>query len=355
MSFVRTVGIAVLVAFASDALAVDSVTHGKELDYQPAVIQSSDDGARIVVFERLDTTTLHGDLWLTRSQDGGTTWSSPVAIVASAANERHPALVQLGPSSYVLFYLKGADAAASFRIWRATSSDGIAFEEEGQVDLGWATGGEINPHVIRKGDGTLTMSYQRLTTGSSQAYVAQSLDGGESWDTLKTLIDSAAALPRIAYREGDGLYLASYQRGSSAVHILIKTTTDVRDWSGDSRAFALDVNNHDSLPFVLPDGTFGLFWIRQAGNGFDVLVRRSEDALVWGPTLQVTASPNEDDVEPHPLVGTSSSSVELYWGRDAPSNGLAYDIVRQSSVALLPLDTIFPSGFDAIAVAAAER
>ena len=74
------------------------------------MIQSTDDDARIVVFERLDSNSLIGDLWITRSTDGGASWSDPVAIIATAANERHPALVQIGPGHYELFYLKGTNA-----------------------------------------------------------------------------------------------------------------------------------------------------------------------------------------------------------------------------------------------------
>ena len=63
--------------------AEQHVTSGPELDYQAAILRSSDDGARIVVFERLDPSTVYGDLWLTRSTDGGETWTEPAPIVAS--------------------------------------------------------------------------------------------------------------------------------------------------------------------------------------------------------------------------------------------------------------------------------
>jgi hypothetical protein len=81
------------------AHAMENITSGSALDYQPAVLRSSDDGARIVVFERLDAATLSGDLWITRSTDEGVSWSTPSAIIATAANERHPALLQLGVAS----------------------------------------------------------------------------------------------------------------------------------------------------------------------------------------------------------------------------------------------------------------
>jgi len=318
--------------------AVENVTSGPELDYQAAVLRSSDDGARIVVFERLNPSTLLGDLWITRSTDGAN-WSEPVAIIATAANERHPALVQTGASNYALFYLKGS--GSNFRLWRATSADGVQFTEQAQLDLGWPTGGEINPHVIRHADGTLTMSYQRLGAG---VYVAESSDDGVTWDQLQTQIASGAQLPRIAFRDSDGLYLASYQVGSSALRMYVKTTTDVRDWSAAPQDFAITGNNHDSLPVVMPDDAFVLFWIRASGNQFDIAARRSTDGVNWGPTLTITNTPDEDDVEPHPLVGTSSSQVELYWGRDTPAGSFTYDIVREPSVVVN--DPIFADGFE---------
>jgi hypothetical protein len=327
-------------AAASCPHAEQHVTSGPELDYQPAILRSNDDGARMLVFERLDPSTFYGDLWLTRSIDGGETWTEPAPIVATADNERHPALVQTGPSQYVLFHLKGQSSTTSFRIWRATSSDGVAFAGESEIDLGWPTGGEINPHVIRHADGTLTMSYQRLGAG---VYVAESKDDGVTWDTLQTEIAVNAQLPRIAYRDSDGLYLATYQVGGSALRMYAKTTNDVRDWTSPPQEFAIAGNNHDSLPVVMPDGAFAVFWIRASGNQFDIAVRRSPDGIAWSEVLAVTDTPGADDVEPHPLVGASSSTVELYWGRDAPVGSYMYDIVREPGVVI---ERLFVDGFD---------
>ena len=52
----RTLG-AIVLAFIGAVSAAEPVTGGDEIDYMPSVIRSSDDGARIVVFERLNAST----------------------------------------------------------------------------------------------------------------------------------------------------------------------------------------------------------------------------------------------------------------------------------------------------------
>lgn len=320
--------------------AQQTVIGGSGTDYQPAILRAAD-GSLLLAFERLDA-SLSGDLWIARSADDGASWSTPTLAVASAANERHPALLQLGDGSFALFYLKGTGASSSFRLYRATSPDGIAFTEQGQLQLGWPGGGEVNPHVIRHPDGTLTMSYQRLSGGS---YLAQSSDGGASWDQLRTLIAASSQLPRVAYRAGDGRYLATYQVGSSSLGIYARTTTDPHDWSASAIPLAVAGDNHDSLPVLMPDDAFVVFYIHANGAQYDIHSRRSADAANFEPVLAQHESVEASDVQPHPLVGTSTSQVQLYWGREAPLGSGDYDIVRLAATTVA--DRLFGHGFEA--------
>ena len=128
---------------------------GPDLDYQPAIIRVSPSGDLMVVFERIALDTFFGDLYVTFSANGGQTWTAPQPAVSSVLNERHPALVQLAASSFALFYLVDETGSNSFRLHRATSADGLIWTDQGALDLGWATTGEINPCVIREADGTV--------------------------------------------------------------------------------------------------------------------------------------------------------------------------------------------------------
>lgn len=331
---------ALAIAFAvlAPLASAQQIVSGGGTDYQPSILRAAD-GNLMLVFERLDANVI-GDLWITRSADDGATWSTPTSVIATSANERHPALLQLGDGSFVLFYLKGSGAVTSYRLFRATSSDGMTFTEQGQLALG-GTGGQLNPHVIRHPGGTLTMSYQRFGSGS---YVAQSSDNGVTWDQLQTTISTGSQLPRIAYRATDGRYVATYQTGSSVLQILAKTTTDVRDWSAPPISLTASGDNHDSLPVVMPDGAFVVFYIHANDGQYDLYSRRSLDAASFEPALTQHESAEASDVEPHPLVGTSASHVQLYWGREVSAAPLDYDIVRLPAAAVA--DAIFANGFE---------
>jgi hypothetical protein len=278
-------------------LAPHALFTGPEFDYQPSIAEHQN--ALVVVFERLQPPAFSGDLFLTRSLDGGTSWSAPSAIVATPASERAPALVHLG-DRLALFYI--AQTQGAFRIHRATSFDGEVWSAHGPIDLGWPAGGEVNPDVIREANGSLTMTYHRL---SGPSYIARSTDGGTTWDTLRTQVsDGTAALPRIAKRESDGTYLVTYQTnpGNSQLRMFSKTSTDPYNWSTAASPLSVDGNSHDSKPFVMLDGTFGVVYADARGESlFNLFRRSSRDGRTWSDAIQLTHGALLNDVQPHPL------------------------------------------------------
>lgn len=322
------------------ASAQVTVSGGPGLDYQASVIRPwNAPQSRIVVFERLDA-GLSGDLWVTRSDDEGATWNFPTIAVGTAANERHAALVQTGESLYQLFYLKD-EGGSSFRIHRASSGDGAAFTGHGRVELGWAVAGEINPHVIREDDGTLLMTYHRL---SGAAYIARSADAGLTWDQDRVQVSVGnAALPRLAHRPDDDTYLLVYQTnpGNNQLRLWASTTNDPSDWSAAPIEIVTDGNNHDALPVVLGDGRFALFWARVADGNFQIFSMQSPDGQEWDDMRQLTSRPNLANVQPHALA-LAAGETDLYWGAAQDAAGSDYDIVRQ----IIAFTDIFRDGFE---------
>jgi hypothetical protein len=293
--------------------AVQPIFDGPELDYQPSIVRVQPGGQLMVVFERIDLTSFFGDLYVTFSGDGGETWSVPAAIIATPLNERHPSLLQLAADSFVLFYLVDESGSGAYRLHRATSSDGVTWTDQGALHLGWDTPGEINPNVIREADGTLTMTYHRL---SGPSYIARSTDDGATWDTLKTQVsDGNAALPRLAKRESDGLYLVTYQvnPGGNNLDLYAKVSTDPYDWTGPQIPVSTAINTHDSQPIVLQDGTFLVAYAMTPVSYFDIFYRTSCDGVSWSDEVQVTHDASRYDTQPHPLPHETLGRVILTW------------------------------------------
>jgi hypothetical protein len=343
MDTMRTACAVLVVALGSPcAVAQQIVVGGTGIDYQASVaVPWKAPDRRVLAFERLDGSAT-GDIWLTRSEDGGDTWDTPVSIVASFANERHPALVQTGESAWSLFHL--SNASGGFRIHRATSSDAANFSASAPVDLGWPTGGEINPHVIRRDDGTLVLAYQRL---GGAAYIAISEDDGATWNTPPIQVTTgSAALPRIVCREDDDTCLLVYQTGSQDLTLWVKTSTDLHDWSAPARPLTSDGNNHDPLPLVLADGSFVVLWSRMASGGFQVFSTRSHDGVTWQPPMQHTERPGLHNVQPHAVPASLPGTVELYWGAAQLPNYGDVDIAREAMV--LVADWLFRHDFETV-------
>ena len=142
-----------------------------------------------------------------------------------------------------------------------------------------------------------------------------------------------------------GTKFRTYNVMTSRFATLVGATPTLVQQAELAQAFATGGNNHDSLPVVMPDGAFALFWIRQNGGYFDLAVRRSADGANWEPPIALTDTPDEDDIEPHPLVGASATTVELYWSRDAPGGSFTHDIVREAAAPVVA-DALFADGFD---------
>ena len=302
------------------------VASGPEMDYQASLLRVRPAGTLLMVIERLDPATRHGDLYLTTSADGGATWTVPRLAVGTAMNERHPALVQLASGGFALFYLAD-EGGGAYRIHRATSPDGVAWTRHGAVELGWRRPGEINPAVIVEDDGTLTMTYHR---SGGPAYIARSADGGATWDTRRTAVTrTAAMLPRVAKRAGDGRYLVTYQvsGANGAIQLFAETSHDPYAWGGTAVQVSPNTNDHDAQPIVLEDGTFLLAYAQSVGGAqYDLVLRRSPDGAAWGPAVQLTGDPDLADVQPHPVLHGTPGHVVMAWTRQKTAGTNDYDI-----------------------------
>lgn len=328
------------------------VVGGPGNDYQIAVVQPwQEPQRRLAVFERLDAWGW-GDLWSSHSQDGGATWSTPepVAVAASAGNERHPSLVQTGPNRFLLAYLHGTGATGSFHIHLAEAGSDLQFSALGAAALGWSSGGQVNPQLLRLPDGRLLLAYQNLAAAHAGAYLAVSDDDGHSWDLARTrLSPGPAALPRLAYRPADGRLLALYQTGSNPVTIWARSSDDPLAWTTPPQALASGVNDHDPWPVLMADGRFVALWSRAIGDAFQLHAAHSADGRGWSTPTALHPRPGLHNIQAHVPAGHPGrhGRLELYWGAAQTPGHNDYDLWRLPAV--LAVEALFADGFEAAA------
>lgn len=300
---------------------------GTENDYQPSLIRTAD-GRLMIALERLAPRTNSGDLFVSTSSDGGTTWSTPRLAVGGKLNERHPSLIQHASGSFSLFYLS-VDAKGAYSIQRATSPDGVTWTQRGPVNLGWSTAGDMNPSVILEGDGSLTMTYQRATGTTYVGYIARSTDGGATWDALRTSVTDGTQgmLPRVAKRASDGMYVVTFQANGPGGQLAIyaKTTATPYAWGGARTLVSHVENSHDSQPIALEDGRFLVTYISVGTDVAYNVYYRTTDGFAWSTPVKVTTDSNLYDVQPHPILHGTPGHVVLSWGRQRAANS-DYDI-----------------------------
>lgn len=306
------------------------------MNYQPSLIQRPD-GSRMIVYERLDQ-GLIGDLLVTFSDDG-VSWTEPQLIIGHAANERHPALVQLPDLSYLVYYL--SDSTGSFKIHHASSVDGVNWQELGVVDLGWTDERVVNPTVCLESDGSLTMTYDRLYVGG---YIAHSEDG-LVWDHDLTMV-SNGPLNRIM-RHSDGTYLLSYQRQtgsqSSQIDIFTKTSPDRVSWSEENRV-TFTQNSHDSFPLELTGGQYGLYYATSlGGQPYDLYRRTSPDGSSWVNEENILPYAGWD-TQPHPIV-LDNGDIGMAWPRGITQTTTQVYYVELPPTSEVPVE--IPTGGDA--------
>jgi len=301
-----------LVASTGTAQTPVQVTNDSYLNYMPSLIQRAD-GSLMIVYERLDGNFENGDLLVTTSADGAT-WSTPQIVVATAANERHPSLVEMGDGSYRVYYL--SDGPGHYTIEEATSPDGVTWTPLGAVDLGWTTEDLVNPTVCCESDGSLTITYDRLSVGG---YIAHSANG-LVWDHDTTQV-STGSLNRIM-RHNDGTYVLSYQRRTGIwyyqIDIFTKTSSDRVAWSAENRV-TTNQNSHDSFPVEIAAGEYALYYAKSTGGQpYDLQRRLSPDGASWGSEEGLLPYIGWD-TQPHPIL-LANNGIGLVWARGASQN-----------------------------------
>jgi hypothetical protein len=169
------------------------------------------------------------DIYLGKSHDQGVNWRNPVKIVNSSADEVEAIMAVHESEIYIVYE---GNATESFDIWFTKSNDsGMTWSEP--VNLDPSPEYEGHPYIVVDNLGGIYVTYD----GTRGIWFVRSLDRGDSWSSPKKISNSTLSEwnPFMA-ADKDGVYLtyASLESGNSDVWFS-KTTDRGLSWSPPSR------------------------------------------------------------------------------------------------------------------------
>ncbi len=277
------------------------VSGGPANDYESWIIRTNDDRLMAIFCRNPDWQS--GDLYATFSVDNGVTWEEPTAIITKPQDQATLSFLQLPGDTFRLWY--ASNESITYGIYTAHSFDGINWDEDGMVDLGWGPYDmHYDPTVIMEADSSLTMSYR----GPGGAYIAHKPYGG-SWDKQKTLVGPSGFRPRIM-KHSNGTYAYAYHRNTpEGYEVFVRTSPDRVNWTSELR-ITYDGNSHDPFLSEATDGAYMLYYATHVPPAYNLRRRISYSAVNWEEEMQVTFDAT-NNTQPHFFV--EANEIFLVW------------------------------------------
>ncbi len=255
---------------------------------------------------------------VSRSADGGRTWSSPITVIRDGAdnfNDKESITADPIVAGYAYAVWDRLSAAGHGPTYLSRTTDGGASWEPARMiyDPG-ATSQTINNQVVVATDGTLVVFFTQLDpaaggTATATLVVIRSTDKGATWST-PIVVSPVQAIgvrdPETGLRVRDGSTLGSIAAGPG--NVLVAAWQDARFSGGARDAVALSRSTDGGRTWSLPvrvnrdpsvaafepavavhgDGTIGISYFDFRSNTpspatlpTDAWLARSSDGVTW--------------------------------------------------------------------------
>lgn len=235
------------------------------------------------------TPECRSDLWTSRSNDGGLTWSEPRMIYQGYTGSTNGAAETRDGRLVVPFshYVSGPGRLVSCTV--GSSDGGETWELSNPLDIGGAGDhdGALEPCIIELKDGRLWML---IRTTRGVFWESDSSDGGRTWTGARPgTIDSATAPAHLA-RLADGRLAMAWNRasgGRSRLHLAL-SDDEGKTWTPSLVA----VRGSTTYPFLL-EAKPGELWVgyMDAHAGWGTTPRARHFKIAGQAILDAAAKP----------------------------------------------------------------
>lgn len=240
--------------------------------YFPVALRLQDGRIAVVLRGGGGHLTIKGRLDMVFSSDEGKTWTKPIVVVDSPADDRNPSLGQAKDGTLIVGFWRTETYDENDRYnpkldkprttWVTRSSDGgKTWSDPSQIDAADISFGSPFGRILTLPDGTMLMAIYGFDIRQPGAkdggtrhhsYVYQSKDDGRSWKRISEIGDGRQQLNETSLlRLPDGKLLAAIRARATDVWIS-ESTDDGLTWSKTRQI--TPANGHPADLTMLPDG-----------------------------------------------------------------------------------------------------
>jgi hypothetical protein len=299
--------------------------------YFPVALRLQDGRIAVVLRGGAGHLGIQGRLDVVFSADEGKTWTKPVVVVDSPADDRNPAFGQAKDGTLIVAYFRTARYDASGRYnpkldkpvntWVTRSTDGGKTWSESApfdvTDIGW---GSPYGRILTLRDGALLMAVYggpvrrpgEPVPDSNNSYVYRSADQGKTWTRLATPGPGRFNETALLQLSSGRLLAAMRSRGEGGVW-LTDSGDGGKTWGEPRRLTPASVHPADLL--LLPDERILLATGYRVGPfGVRGLVGTKDGMFDWGKHFTlVNDAPNGDCGYPSSVLLRDGRVLTVYY------------------------------------------
>jgi hypothetical protein len=263
-------------------------------------------------------------LYLSKSTDGGATWSAPATLPLGTGNEILPRIVHTnGVLCLAWVNQNGTNYECTFS---RSTDDGVNWSVPLRLSAFSAYVESVGMTVA--GTGTVCVAWTELTGGANEVFFRKSTNSGASWNTalrVTPLDGTDDTNPAIAAASGGRLLLAYQEFTGTAWEVAAQASADGGATWGSAVLLSAVDQKDSHLPAAVANGAneVAVSWADEATSPSRIGYRESLDGAVSWQTASV-ASAQLGPVRFPTMAPGSPGGWDLFWVEQSGANWYPY-------------------------------
>ena len=286
--------------------------------YLPDIAVDSSGNINVVWW---DNDSGNREIYFSRSEDGGSTWSALINLSSTSAESDYPfiALDSLGNISVV--WEEGAPPGEIF--FRRSTDNGASWSAA--VNISNNSGDSGSPKISVDSSGNINVVWMDNDPGNRDTYFTCSEDNGATWSQVKNVSNSTddSFNPDIAIDNSGNINIVWRENATNFDVYYSRSTNNGGSWSQ-----VKNISNSTSIsdfPAIAVDsaGNINVVWVDISTGVWDVLFSRSSNnGAGWSTAVNITSNAG-NSFQPTIAVD-SAGNINVVWGDDTPGNHDVY-------------------------------